>query len=96
MAKSGYLRKRDQSILTIIGENIRRHRKSKKITAAKLALDCEMEAKAIHNYEYGKVDISATSIAIIARRLDLLPHELMIAYKDSGQVLASQSDQMSL
>lgn len=92
MAKSGYVRKRDQSILTIIGENIRRHRKLKKITAARLAMDCEMEAKAIHNYEYGKVDISATSIATIARYLGLQPYELMVEYKEPGQNGASAPD----
>ena len=78
MAKSGYKRKRNEEILAIIGANIRKYRKLNGLSMEKLAMRCDMEAKAIYNYEYGKVDVSVSSIAFIAEQLGIQPFELMI------------------
>lgn len=85
MAKKGYIRKKNQAILDVIAVNLREYRNQKNISVEKLAVLCDMEAKAIYNYEHGKVDISASSIATIATHLEIEPHQLLVPEKKTSE-----------
>ena len=78
MAKKGYIRKKNQPILNTIGTNIRRYRILKELSVEKLAILANIEAKSIYNYEYSKVDIGASSVAVIANALQIEPYLLLM------------------
>lgn len=71
MAKKGYKRKRHQGTIDTIGKNIRKYRIEKDLSQEKLAVLCDMEPTSISRYEAGLVDISVSSVAIIAEALEL-------------------------
>ncbi len=77
MAKKGYIRKKNQPILNTIGTNIRHYRILKELSVEKLAVLANIEAKSIYNYEYSKVDIGASSVAVIANALQIEPYLLL-------------------
>lgn len=81
MAKKGYIRKKNQPILNTIGANIRRYRILKELSVEKLAILANIEAKSIYNYEYSKVDIGASSVAVIAGALQIEPYLLLMPMK---------------
>ncbi|WP_158799120.1 helix-turn-helix domain-containing protein [Pedobacter sp. L105] len=81
MAKQGYKRKKHPGILVIIGANIRMYRLKMGLSQEKLAILCDMEPTSISRYEAGLVDISSSSVAIIAEELKIEPYQLLIPIK---------------
>jgi len=78
MAKTGYKKKRDQAMLDVVGKNIRYYRQQKEIKQVKFANMCNIEPKMLYSYEYGKVEIGVSMVALIAKQLGLEPNVLLI------------------
>jgi len=70
--------RRDDALIKLVGQNIRKYRKLKGLTIATFATTIEMDSKQLSNYELGKVDTNITMIGLIARNLDIEPHVLFI------------------
>lgn len=60
-----------------VGENIKRYRKSKKITQGELGALVGMTASAIMRYEKGDRDISMTNLKAIAKSLEVSVSDLV-------------------
>lgn len=78
MAKTGYKKKRDQQMLNVVGKNIRYYRQLKDIKQVNFANMCNIEPKMLYSYEYGKVEIGVSMVAIIAKHLGIEPNILLI------------------
>jgi len=74
-------RKNDHRILTVFGNNLKRHRKAKKLSLRQLAALADIDHAMIDRYERGITNPSLTTIAKLAEALDLEPHELLLIKK---------------
>jgi len=74
--KITHFRKDEQ--LKIIGENIRKYRKAKKLTQSELAFRCnEKEWSQISRMERGLVNFSISYLLLVAEILEISPKELL-------------------
>ena len=60
------------------GRNIRKFHKLKGLTISHLAYSCEIEAKQLYNYEYGKVDTNITILTLIAEHQGVEAYHLLM------------------
>ena len=66
--KSQYV---DQELLLLIGENLKRVRKSKGLSQRKLAWDCNTDESTIRRIEQGKLNTTVSSLKRIADALEI-------------------------
>ncbi|MBB5634567.1 transcriptional regulator with XRE-family HTH domain [Pedobacter cryoconitis] len=62
--------RRNDELIKIVGNNIRRYRKLKGLTIAELSFFTQISEKQIGDYENGKVDTNITMLSILAKHLD--------------------------
>jgi len=70
MGKSKNILRRNDELIKLVGENMRRYRKLKGLTIAQLSYITEISIKQIGDYENGKVDTNITMLGILAKHLD--------------------------
>lgn len=70
--------RRDDHMIKIVGQNIRKYRKLKGLTIMQLSYKCEISTKQIGDYERGKVDTNITMLSILAKHLEIKPFLLLM------------------
>jgi transcriptional regulator with XRE-family HTH domain len=68
---------REEKILKHIGANIRRIRRSRKISQENLANECGMDYSQLNRMELGKVNFSISYLFRIANALEVSPQKLI-------------------
>lgn len=66
-------RNRDEKIIKGFGENLKKIRKSKKLSIRKLALEADMDFSQIHRIEKGESNPTLTTIFVLADALQVTP-----------------------
>lgn len=66
-----------KGLLSIIGKNIKKYRKAKKLTLEELAWKVDMEKPDIHNIEAGKRNITIKTLVKISSALDVPVNKLI-------------------
>jgi transcriptional regulator with XRE-family HTH domain len=70
---------------SLLGNNIRRARVSKKMTVEQLALEAGLTYSQVSRIELGKINTSAYTIHLIAETLSIPPAQLFITSDDPGK-----------
>ena len=74
-------RKNDHRILTVFGNNLKRHRKARNLSLRQLAALADIDHAMIDRYERGITNPSLTTIAKLAEALEVEPAELLLEKK---------------
>jgi transcriptional regulator with XRE-family HTH domain len=74
-------RKNDHRILTVFGNNLKRHRKAKKLSLRQFAALADIDHAMIDRYERGITNPSLTTIAKLAEALEVEPADLLLDKK---------------
>lgn len=67
----------EEEYLKLIGENIKRIRKSNKLTIVRLGYLCDIEKSNLIPIEKGKINITMKTLIKIARALEVEPKQLL-------------------
>ena len=70
-------RKNDHKILTIFGNNLKRHRKAKGYSLREFAAIADIDHAMIDRYERGVTNPSLTTVARLAEALEIEPADLL-------------------
>ena len=71
------IRKNDRRILLSFGNNLKRHRKAKKLSLRQFAAIADIDHAMIDRYERGVTNPSLTTIGRLAEALEIEPADLL-------------------
>jgi transcriptional regulator with XRE-family HTH domain len=71
------IRKNDRRILISFGNNLKRHRKAKKLSLRQFAAIADIDHAMIDRYERGATNPSLTTIGRLAEALEIEPADLL-------------------
>lgn len=78
MVKQEKKARRNDALITMIGNNIKYYRDLRGLSFRELATIADMETKMLWEYEQGKVNLNVTMLSVIAEALELEIHVLLL------------------
>jgi transcriptional regulator with XRE-family HTH domain len=70
------IRRRNETAIALLAQNIRKYRKAKNLTVAGLAFLLDTDYSQISRMERGKINFSVSLIFDLAKALEILPEQL--------------------